>query len=249
MGGERIIAIIPARYQSSRFPGKPLAVLNGKPMIQWVYETVNNIENILETYVATDDERILECVESFDGKAIMTSSEHRSGTDRISECIDILKLQKDDIILNIQGDEPLIQKEMIDELISTIKDTEFYMGTLKEKINSIEEIENPNIVKVITDINNNAIYFSRNPIPHCRGKIGDISYYRHVGIYAYKVYFLKKYINLPPSMLEISESLEQLRVIENGYKIKVKETKCSSIGVDTIEQLRLAEKIMKRDRK
>lgn len=249
MEKEKIIAIIPARYQSSRFPGKPLALLNGKPMIQWVYENVNRVEDIMDTYVATDDVRILNSVKDFGGKAIMTSSEHRSGTDRIAECVDILKLDENDIILNVQGDEPLIQKEMMQDLISTIKDSESYMGTLKEKIRNTDDLENPNIVKVITNIHNNAIYFSRFPIPYCREKTEKMDLYRHVGVYAYRVFFLKKYIKLSESMLEKVESLEQLRVIENGYTMKVKETKSISMGVDTKEQLQIVEEIMKREMK
>lgn len=243
---DNIIAIIPARYQSSRFPGKPLAMINEKPMIQWVYERVNCAKNICETYVATDDERILECVQSFDGNAIMTSSEHASGSDRLAECIDILKLHEMDIVLNIQGDEPLIKETMIDELIATIKDKDVYMGTLKERISKMEDIENPNIVKVITDIHGNAVYFSRFPIPYNQNGLKDLTYYRHVGLYAYRACFLRKYTQLPKSDLEIAESLEQLRILENGYKISVKETRCTSIGVDTLEQLKQVEEIMRR---
>lgn len=242
----RMIAIIPARYQSSRFPGKPMALINGKPMIQWVYECVNKAQGVSETYVATDDERILKCVQSFNGKAIMTSAKHESGSDRLAECAEILKLNEDDIILNIQGDEPMIQELMIQELISTMSDSNVYMGTLKEKIDNVHDINNPNIVKVITDINDDAIYFSRYSIPYNRNELKDLIYYRHVGVYAYKVFFLKKYTKLSKSRLEIAESLEQLRVLENGYKIRVLETKCSSIGVDTVEQLKLVEDIMKR---
>lgn len=242
----KIIAIIPARYQSSRFPGKPLAQINGKPMIQWVYERVSSIQKISQTYVATDDERIAECVQQFDGEAIMTSAKHESGSDRLAECIEILKLNEDDIILNIQGDEPLIQEIMVQELISTISDQDVYMGTLKERITNVDDIENPNIVKVITDVNDNAVYFSRYPVPYDRSGLKDLVYYRHVGVYAYRVFFLKRFTQLPKSYLEIAESLEQLRVLENSYKIRVLETQCSSIGVDTVEQLKLVEEIMRR---
>ncbi len=242
----KVIAIIPARYQSSRFPGKPLAQINGKPMIQWVYERVSSIQKISQTYVATDDERIAECVQQFAGEAIMTSAKHESGSDRLAECTEILKLNEDDIILNIQGDEPLIQEIMVQELISTISDQDVYMGTLKERITNVDDIENPNIVKVITDVNNNAIYFSRYPVPYDRSGLKDLVYYRHVGVYAYRVFFLKRFTQLPKSYLEITESLEQLRVLENGYKIRVLETQCSSIGVDTVEQIKLVEEIMRR---
>ena len=241
----KIVAIIPARYQSSRFPGKPLAAINGRPMIQWVYERVSSVQEISQVCVATDDERIVECVQGFNGNAIMTSSKHESGSDRLAECAEILKLSQDDIVLNIQGDEPLIQETMIRELISTISDTDVHMGTLKERITDEDDIANPNIVKVITDIRGNAIYFSRYPIPYDRNGLKDLVYYRHVGVYAYKVDFLKRYTRLPKSFLEIAESLEQLRVLENGYNIRVKETNCSSIGVDTVEQLKHVEEIMK----
>lgn len=242
----KIVVVIPARYQSSRFPGKPLAMINGKPMIQWVYEGVSRVRSISEVYVATDDERIAECVREFHGKAIMTSSAHTSGSDRLAEAAVLLQLQDDDIILNIQGDEPLIQEEMIYDLISTITDKDTHMGTLKERIREEADIQNPNIVKVITDIYDHALYFSRFPIPYNRSGEQYLTYYRHVGVYAYRVHFLKKYTRLPKSYLEAAESLEQLRVLENGYKICVKETKCSSIGVDTMEQLKAVENLMNR---
>lgn len=242
----KIVAIIPARYQSSRFPGKPLALINGKPMIQWVYERISDIKKISQTYVATDDARIAECVQQFGGEAIMTSAKHDSGSDRIAECIEILKLNEDDIILNIQGDEPLIQEIMVQELIATMSGQDVYMGTLKERITNEDDIDNPNIVKVITDANDNAIYFSRYPVPYDRSGSKDLVYYRHVGVYAYRVFFLKKFTQLPKSYLEIAESLEQLRVLENGYKIRVLETQCSSIGVDTVEQIKLVEEIMRK---
>jgi 3-deoxy-manno-octulosonate cytidylyltransferase (CMP-KDO synthetase) len=245
---ERIIAIIPARYESRRFPGKPMALINGKPMIQWVYERVSNAQKVSETYVATDDERILDCVRGFNGKAVMTSAKHESGSDRLAECAEILKLKENDIILNIQGDEPLIQEIMIQELISTMTDPKIYMGTLKEKIINIDDIKNPNIVKVITDVNGNAIYFSRYPIPYNRNDLKDIVYYRHVGVYAYRAFFLKKYTQLPKARLEMAESLEQLRALENGYKIRVTKTQCSSIGVDTAEQIKQVEEIMRRQK-
>lgn len=242
---ENIVAIIPARYQSSRFPGKPLALIYDKPMIQWVYEKVSGVRNISSVYVATDDERIAECIRKFGGNVIMTSPNHLSGSDRIGECVNTLGLEDMDIVLNIQGDEPLIRESMIHELISTIEDKNVYAGTLKEQITDMEEIENPNIVKVVTDIDSNAIYFSRYPIPYNRNKDKTLIYYRHVGVYAYRVFFLKKFTQLPKSDLEEAESLEQLRIIENCYKIKVKETKDSTIGVDTLEQLKQVEKIMR----
>lgn len=243
----KIIAIIPARYQSNRFPGKPLALICGKPMIQWVYERTKQVQDIQNVYVATDDERIKECVESFDGKCLMTSSAHESGTDRLAECVELLGLDNTDIVLNIQGDEPLIKEDMILDLISTMVGNAD-MGTLKELIVSKDDIENTNIVKVVTDLQDNAMYFSRYPIPYNRGKIDGINYYRHVGIYAYKVKFLRKFSKLPKSQYETIECLEQLRALENGYKIRVKETSSSSMGVDVPEQIQQVERILLKEK-
>jgi len=241
----KIYAMIPARYQSTRFPGKPLADICGKPMIQWVYERIKAVKEICEIFVATDDVRIKRCVEGFSGKCIMTSKEHVSGTDRLAECVELLGLDENDIVLNVQGDEPLIQEKMVYELMSTMEHTVAEMGTLKERILETEKIEDPNIVKVITDVDGYALYFSRCPIPYNRIKAENIPYYRHVGVYAYKTRFLKTFVKLPRSIAERTESLEQLRVLENGYKINVRETHCLSVGVDTPEQLREAELIIK----
>lgn len=239
----KIIAIIPSRYGSSRFPGKPLAKINGKPMIQHVYENVRKVEQIDEVYVATDDERIYSTVVEFGGKALMTSDKHTCGTDRLAECAQILKLQDDDLVLNIQGDEPLIRKEMILDLISCFEKNEVYMGTLKKKILEKEELDNPNVVKVISDINDYALYFSRFCIPYERDKFSSL-HYKHIGVYGYKTWFLLKFSMMAKTPLEKSESLEQLRVLENGYKIKVKETEYQTVGVDTPEQLAQVEKIL-----
>lgn len=235
------IAIIPARYQSSRFPGKPLALICGKPMIQWVYERTVNVSCLDEVYVATDDERIRNCVENFGGKCVMTSSKHESGTDRLAECVEILKLQDLDIVLNIQGDEPLIEEQMIMDLLSTMNGKE-EMGTLRELITSQDDIENTNIVKVVTDLQDNALYFSRYPIPYNRGNINGVKYYRHVGVYAYRVKFLKEFARMAKAQYETIECLEQLRALENGYTIKVKTTNSSSMGVDIPEQIEQMER-------
>lgn len=237
----KIIAIIPARYSSSRFPGKPLAKIKGKPMIQWVYETISRIDEIDELYVATDDLRIAECVESFDGKYIMTSDKHNSGSDRIAECALKININDDDIILNIQGDEPMIKEEMVRELINAFNDEEVYMATLKKQIIDENEINNSNVVKVITDINNDAIYFSRSTIPNNRENVDGVKYYKHIGVYAYKKSFLIKFTELNESSIELIEKLEQLRVIENGFKIRVLETEYQTIGVDLPEHIALVE--------
>lgn len=229
----KIFAVIPARYQSSRFPGKPLADICGKPMIRYVYETVTNIEAISDTYVATDDERIYNAVSDFGGKVVMTGK-CACGTERVAQaCSDI----ECDVVLNMQGDEPLIKPEMICDLISAFDDTFVNMATLKKRITSRDNIENPNIVKLITDVNNNAIYFSRSAIPYNRDGLETVKYYRHIGVYGYKKEFLMKYTQLPRSPLECAEELEPLRALENGYSIRVVETECESIGVDTPNDL------------
>lgn len=240
---KRVVAVIPARYASSRFPGKPLAKIHDKPMIQWVYERVKGVDGINDVYVATDDERIFDTVECFGGKVIMTSKDHKSGTDRISEAIS--KIDDDiDIVLNIQGDEPMIKKEMISQLISAFEDESVNMATLKKRLYDEDDINNPNIAKVITDVNNDAIYFSRSTIPYNRDGHNDIKYFKHIGVYGYKKDFLYKFANLKKSILEKLEQLEQLRVIENGYKIRVVETKHESIGVDLPEHIEKVESLL-----
>ena len=239
----KYVVIIPSRYGSSRFPGKPLAQINGKPMIQWVYENVSKVEAVSDVYVATDDKRIYDAVTSFKGKALMTSDKHTCGTDRLAECVEILNLDADDIVLNIQGDEPLIRKEMVEDLISCFDSSDIYMGTLKKKIETEEEFNNPNVVKVITDVNDYAIYFSRYCLPYERdGKKTD--HFKHIGAYGYTAKFLLQYSKMAKTELEITESLEQLRVIENGLKIRVKETMYQTVGVDTPEQIKQVEALM-----
>ena len=245
----KTIAIIPSRYGSTRFPGKPLALIKGKPMIQWVVENVKKTEKVDDVYVATDDKRIFDCVNSFGGKALMTSDKHTCGTDRLAECAEILKLDDEDIILNIQGDEPTFRKEMVEDLISIFDDEDVYFGTLKVEIRNDEELNNPNCVKVINDLKGDAIYFSRFTIPYVRDEKNKdiVKHYKHIGAYGYKKWFLMKYSKMEKSGLEISESLEQLRAIENGYKIRVKETKYETVGVDTPDQIYLAEEFMERN--
>lgn len=238
---KRIIAVIPARYQSTRYPGKPLAQICGKPMIQWVYEKLIDIYELSGIFIATDDHRIAEVVRGFNGNAIMTG-EFNSGTDRVYEVIKDIDC---DIVLNIQGDEPLIKKEMIRELISAFDNPRVKMATLKKEIYDYEEISNPNIAKVLTDTEDNAIYFSRSIIPYKVNNDEEVRYYKHIGVYGYTKEFLREFISLPPSNLEIAEKLEQLRAIENGYKIKVIETKYDSIGVDLPEHIKVIETKLK----
>lgn len=238
----RFVGIIPARYASTRFPGKPLVDIGGKPMIQRVYEQVLKV--IADVYVATDDSRIYDTVISFGGKAIMTSDQHKSGTDRCYEAF--TKIQNDfDVIINVQGDEPFIQPEQIIELQKCFEDTNTQIATLAKQVtlgDGIEFIENSNHPKLVINKNNEAMYFSRSIIPFIRGteKINWVekhSYLKHVGIYAYKADVLHELTLLEQSPLEIAESLEQLRWLENGYRIKVGFTVVESIGIDTPEDL------------
>lgn len=237
------IVIIPARYQSSRFPGKPLAVIGGKPMIQRVYEQVSQAVGVNKVVVATDDERIYNIVLKFKGNSIMTG-ECSCGTERVYAAI---KDYSCDIVINVQGDEPLIRPEMINELIAVFEDDSVEMATLCKEITETEDINNTNIVKVVRDKDNNALYFSRYPIPFNRDKRNDIRYFKHIGIYGYKKDFLKKYIQTEKTPLEMAENLEQLRVLEIGHKIRVKETIYDSIGVDTQEDILKVEKELMKD--
>ncbi|MGA5688498.1 3-deoxy-manno-octulosonate cytidylyltransferase [Cytobacillus pseudoceanisediminis] len=239
----KVISIIPARYSSTRFPAKPLANICGKPMVQHVYERVAKSAKIDEVIVATDHEEIYSKVESFKGKAIMTSVSHNTGTDRVAEAA--MKLDGD-IILNVQGDEPLIQPELITLLAEEAMRNPGSVITAKTLILDKQDIDNPNVVKVVTDLNNNALYFSRSPIPYNRSGT-ELNFYKHLGIYCYPNYLLNKFINLPVSLYEKHEMLEQLRLLENGINIKVVETNYNSIGVDTKEDIVKVEKYLKDD--
>jgi len=248
----RIIGVIPARFESSRFPGKVLADLCGKPVLWYVYQQGIKVEELDEVIVATDDERIRDTVLNFRGKAVMTSGSHRSGTDRIAEVIEKIEC---DLVVNIQGDEPLIDPESISSAITPFFENEIIvMTTLKKKIVSRNEIENPNVVKVVTDNSGNALYFSRSPIPYRKEWFekenidGIVVPYKHIGIYVYSREFLLKLARLSQTPLEMSERLEQLRVLEHGYTIKVIETEYESIGIDTLEDLKRVEEIIRRDR-
>lgn len=240
----KFIGIIPARYQSSRFPGKPLAMIHGKPMIQWVYENV--LEALDQVYVATDDDRIMDAVSGFDGNVIQTLATHQSGTDRCAEAAQLLAPDLDfDVVINIQGDEPFIKPEQIELLKSCFNDDKVQIATLVKKIESEEEIFNQNRPKVVLDKYNNALYFSRSPIPFLRGIetfkwVEKNNFWGHIGMYAFKADVLQQLTQLQQGRLELAESLEQLRWLENGYKIRVAETKTQSIGIDTPEDLQAA---------
>jgi 3-deoxy-manno-octulosonate cytidylyltransferase (CMP-KDO synthetase) len=240
----RVIAAIPARYQSSRFPGKPLALILGKPMIQYVYERSSAACRVDEVWVATDDQRIYEAVKSFGGKVVLTSPNHESGTERVAE---VARKIPADVVINIQGDEPLIRPEAIDILAEAMaEDQNTPMATLKRKISRKQDIDNPNCVKVVTGREGFALYFSRLPIPFDRDGHVPPCVYQHIGIYAYRKDFLLQIPALPPSTLEQTERLEQLRILENGYRIKVIETDYESYGVDTPEDVpRIESMLMK----
>ncbi len=238
--------IIPARYASSRFPGKPLAMIGDKPMIRRVYEQA--CKSISLVYVATDDERIYNAVAGFGGNAVMTSTGHMSGTDRCAEAVDLVEIetgQKIDIVVNIQGDEPFIKPEQLDMLISCFSDPGVEIATLIRKAGPEEDLFNPNHPKVIIDSEKNAIYFSRSVIPFIRDfdrsewSLRHI-YYKHIGLYAYRTGVLKKITGLERSPLEMAESLEQNRWIENGFRIRTAVTPWESIGIDTPDDLEKA---------
>jgi 3-deoxy-manno-octulosonate cytidylyltransferase (CMP-KDO synthetase) len=242
----RFAGIIPARYASSRFPGKPLALIAGKPMIELVYEQAS--KSLETVYVATDDERIFKSVVSFGGNAIMTSQEHRSGTDRCAEAVNKISRGQNagiDIVINIQGDEPFIRPVQIDLLKSCFDDESVEIATLIRKAETGEDIFNPNHPKVILDSSGNAMYFSRSAIPYIRDYemttwTSKHSFYKHIGLYAYKTGTLTKLTQLPQSLLETAESLEQNRWLENGYKIRTAVTEWESISVDTPSDLEKA---------
>jgi 3-deoxy-manno-octulosonate cytidylyltransferase (CMP-KDO synthetase) len=241
----KITAVIPARYASTRFPGKALAEIDGRPMIQHVYERTAQSRLVTRTIVATDDRRIADAVHQIGGEAIMTSVSHETGTDRLAEVAAGLDAG---IIVNVQGDEPLIDPAMIDLAIQPfLEEPGLRMGTLKTRIKCLHDFLSPNVVKVVTDSLGNALYFSRSPLPFFRDRWKDLKdesfcsgkllCYKHVGLYVYRRDFLLSYASMPPTFLEISEKLEQLRALENGVPIRVVETEFESIGVDTPDDL------------
>lgn len=243
----KFIAIIPARYASTRFPGKPLALLGGKTVIQRVYEQASAILD--EAYVATDDERIYQAVEAFGGKAVMTRTDHKSGTDRLEEAA--TKIGTDaDVIINIQGDEPFIQQSQITTLMQLFDDPTTQIGTLGKPFESMEAVQNPNSPKIACDRRGFALYFSRSVIPYVRGQepatwLENFPYLKHLGVYAYRREVLHEVTQLPQSSLEKAESLEQLRWLENGYRIRVGITNVETVGIDTPEDLQRAEEFLK----
>ncbi len=252
---QKTVAIIPARYASTRFPGKPLALLGGMPVIQWVWENVSAMPELACAVVATDDERIAEAVEGFGGRAVMTASTHRSGTDRCGEVVRKLREegQTFDVAINVQGDEPFVRQEQLRSLVDCFTDGEVQIATLKTAIHSTAELMSSNNVKVVCDLRGRALYFSRQPLPHVRGVepeqwMEHHPYFKHVGIYAFRTETLEALVRLQQSPLELCESLEQLRWLENGYEIQVKETAVANIGIDTPADMALAEQYLTKER-
>jgi 3-deoxy-manno-octulosonate cytidylyltransferase (CMP-KDO synthetase) len=250
------LGVIPARFASSRFPGKVLAQISSKTMLQHVYERASQARYLTSTLIATDDQRVYEVAKNFGARVRMTRPDHPSGTDRVAEAA---SAENAEIVVNIQGDEPLIDPEAIDAaILPVVHESSLVMATLKKRIEDLREIDDPNVVKVITDRNGDALYFSRCPIPYCSGqrrvgfsprgtsvplaaprgvKLAPRDHYKHIGLYVYRRDFLMQYPALPIGPLEQAERLEQLRALENGYHIRVVETDYESVGVDTPEDL------------
>ena len=238
-----IIGIIPARWASSRFPGKPLHPLLGKPLLQHVFERATLCTELDELVIATDDDRIAALCERIGAKIIQTRSDHPSGTDRIAEAAE--KCEAATHVINIQGDEPLLEPELVDTLARELRNNcDIPMITAGSSLDNPELIADPNIVKLVIDRNQNALYFSRSPIPFRRSDTPSLPTYRHLGIYGYQVDFLKHFITLPPSSLEIAEGLEQLRALENGALIRVHLTEHEAIGLDSPDQIPLIESLL-----
>jgi len=242
----KVLGIIPARYASTRFPGKPLALIRGKSMIMRVYERAKECSSLSRVIVATDDQRIFSHVSESGGEVMMTSAEHRSGTERIGEAVNLIRAEEPgsvyDLVVNIQGDEPLLNPLQIDEVLKCFSDPSVQIGTLMKIITEKDELFNPNVVKLVTDRQGRALYFSRSPIPFLRGVPeqqwkDDHPYFKHIGIYAYRTEVLRELVSLPAATLELAESLEQLRWLEHGYRIQVEQTDTESVAVDTPEDL------------
>jgi 3-deoxy-manno-octulosonate cytidylyltransferase (CMP-KDO synthetase) len=230
----KILGVIPARFASTRFPGKVLSLISSKPMLQHVYERASQARYLTSTIIATDDDRIVQAARRFGAIVRLTRADHLSGTDRVAE---IASAENAEIVVNIQGDEPLIDPAAVDAaILPLIHEPEIVMSTLKKRIEDPREVDDPNVVKVVTDRAGDAIYFSRYPIPFARDG-GAVDHYKHTGLYVYRRDFLLGYSMLPAGPLEQAEKLEQLRALENGFRIRVVETEYESFGVDTPEDL------------
>ncbi len=237
----KLIALIPSRYGSTRLPGKALAPILGKPMIQWVYEQARRDKELDGLYVATDDARLMACVAGFGGQALLTRADHPSGSDRLAEAATLLGLSPKDIVVNIQGDQPVFPPRLIGQLAALLsRDCSAVMATPMRRITDLETARNPNVVKVVFDYRGRALYFSRSPVPFWRD--GEKPYFfKHIGIYAYRVEFLQNFVTLPPRRWEEAEKLEQLRALEYGFPIHLVETVEDTVEVDTPEDLAKAE--------
>ncbi|RMG80749.1 MAG: 3-deoxy-manno-octulosonate cytidylyltransferase [Bacteroidetes bacterium] len=236
------LGIIPARYGASRFPGKPLALLAGRPVIQWVYENARRARMLDEVAVATDDARIFEVVESFGGKAVMTRPDHQSGTDRCAEVVAQKAFEDFDVVVNIQGDEPFLSPDQIDETVLFLRQNDhFDIATLAKKQDNPADIADPNVVKVVFGLRQNALYFSRLPIPFLRQKDApQPAFYKHIGLYIFRRKALLRIARMAPTPLEKAESLEQLRWLENGLSIGIHQTTIESLSIDTPADLERA---------
>jgi 3-deoxy-manno-octulosonate cytidylyltransferase (CMP-KDO synthetase) len=244
----RTVAIIPARFGSSRFPGKPLVPILGKPLIQRTYEQALQIEGLDGVWVATDDGRIQDCVLGFGGEVVMTRADHPSGSDRLAEAAGLLNLAPDNVVINIQGDQPVFPPGLIARLAEVLaRDPEVVMVTPVRRLSDPEAAANPNTVKVVFDRAGHALYFSRSPLPFWRDG-GQAYFYKHIGIYAYRVQFLKKFVHLPAGRWEAAEKLEQLRALEHGFPIHVVDTDEDTQEVDTPEDLRKVEAVLRAQR-
>ena len=238
----KIAAIIPARYESTRFRGKPLAPICGRPMIQWVYEAARQSDIIDQVFVATDNDAIRSVAEAFGARVCMTAAAHATGTDRVAEAAETIDAN---IVINLQGDEPLITPEAIRQAVTPLlEDSSLVLGTLKTRITDESDLVNPNVVKVVTDTKDFALYFSRAPIPFIKNP-KSAAVYRHIGLYVFRKDFLRTFTLLARTMLEQSENLEQLRALEHGYRIKVPTTSYQPVGVDTPEDLVRIENMLK----
>ncbi len=247
---QQVTAILPARYASTRFPGKPLALIAGKPMIQHVYERVSLADSVDRVIVATDDQRIVDCVAAFGGEVMLTRADHPTGTDRLAEVASRIDAE---LIVNVQGDEPLIQPEMIDQaVVPLVANSEIQMGTLASVVDSVDDFRSPNVVKVVRNLAGFALYFSRAPIPWPRDIFADqlgyqlagLGILRHIGLYVYRRQLLLDYPKWPKTPLEELENLEQLRALERGIGLYVAQTDCSCHGVDTPEDLLRVERLL-----
>lgn len=243
----KVIAVIPARYRSNRFKGKPLALIDGKPMIQHVVERARKVRLLSRVVVATDDDRIAKAVAGFGGEYVLTRDDHVTGTDRLAEAVELMNIDEQDVVVNIQGDQPLFPEEIIEQVaVPLLEDPALPMSTLIYKIVRPEEIDDPNHVKTVFDCHRNALYFSRSPIPFQRNpeEKEQPTYYKHLGIYAYRKGFLVTFVGLPEGEWEKFEKLEQLRALEFGYTIRVILTEHDSVEVDTPEDIKRVEQLL-----